>query len=302
MPKAFKIILCAIALIIIGAAFVARILPKPKMSFTDKQELYGIIARLNSDLPDKIGTIGQLEEISFDDSKIITYHISIFGDSSIDKFYKENFDEIGVLMKYGVISLNGQHNTGTNLAKLLENKGINLCVDVKTPSNQRFQWNYTGKELSDFIPSLTLTPTEALHTVITTEIKLANLSLPVALNDFGDIHSVAVNALQGTIAQGDRLLEILYHGNEIIFVCETSEQENTVAEIRKYLNNPLFIENFVSSLSEDADIAEFINMLVLAHSEMTYRIKNVTATDSIDITVPYTVLKNKCSIKLQNLL
>ena len=53
-------------------------------------------------------------------------------------------------------------------------------------------------------------------------------------------------------------------------------------------------------LSEDADMMEFMNMLVLSHSYLTYRMKNVASTDSVDVTIPYGILKNNCSHQLRN--
>lgn len=255
--------------------------------------------KLNTELPRKIGTIGQLDCVTYD-SDVIIYHFTNFGDSSIDLFYEDNYNEIGEIMKYGAITLNGQHNAGDNLAKLLDSKGLIMRIEFKTPSNKIFQWNYTGKDILDFMKSIRISPTEALYTIIDTHIKLANLSLPIGSNYLGCVNTIVTNSIGSTMGQGENLLKILHDGNSVIFVCETNEQETSISEIREYLNNPFFIENFAMLLSEDADMMEFMNMLVLSHSNLTYRMKNVATTDSIDVIIPYVILKNNCNHQLRN--
>lgn len=299
MQTSFKQILCIFASIIIGAIIIVQLLPKPKLSFSDKQELHRTIEKLNSELPRKIGTIGQLDCVTYD-ANVITYHFTNFGDSSINSFYEDNYNEIGEIMKYGAITLNGQNNAGDNLAKLLDSKELIMRIEFKTPSNKIFQWNYTGKDILEFMKSIRISPTEALCTIIDTHIKLANLSLPMESNYLGCVNTIITNSIGSAMERGENLLKILYDGNSVVFVCETNEQETSIPEIREYLNNPFFIDNFATLLSEDADMLEFMNMLVLSHSNLTYRMKNVTSTDSIDVIIPYVILKNNCNHQLRN--
>ncbi|WP_290379039.1 hypothetical protein [Duncaniella muris] len=295
----FKQILCIFASIIIGAIIIVQLLPKPKLSFSDKQELLRTIEKLNSELPRKIGTIGQLDCVTYD-TNVITYHFTNFGDSSIDSFYEDNYNEIGGIMKYSAITLNGQNNAGDNLAKLLDSKGLIMRIEFKTPSNKIFQWNYTGKDILEFMKSIRISPTEALCTIIDAHIKLANLSLPMESNYLGCVNTIITNSIESALGQGENLLKILHDSNGVVFVCETNEQETSIPEIREYLNNPFFIDNFTTLLSEDADMLEFMNMLVLSHSNLTYRMKNVASTDSIDVIIPYVILKNKCNHLFRN--
>lgn len=274
-------------------------LPKPKLSLSDKQELLTSVGKLNSELPRKIGTIGQLDCVSYD-SNVITYHFSNFGDSSVDTFYEDNYNEVGEIMKYAVITMNGRHNAGDIFAQLLDSKGLTVCIEFKTPNNKIFQWNYTGKDILDFMQSVKLTPTEAIYKIIDTHIKLANLNLPIASGNHSSVNTVVTNTIGATLGEDERLLKILHDGNSVVFVCETNEHEASIPEIKEYLNNPLFIQNYATLLSEDADIKEFMNMLVLSHSNLTYRLKNVASTDSIDVTIPYVILKNNCSHQLRN--
>lgn len=299
MRISFKQILCIFASIIIGVVIIVQFLPKPKLSFSDKQELLRWIEKLNSELPRNIGTIGQLDCVTYD-SNVITYHFSNFGDSSIDTFYEDNYNEVGEMMKYGAITLNGQNNAGDNFAKLLDSKGLSVCFKFKTPSNKIFQWNYTGKEILDFMQSIRISPTEALYTIIDAHIKLANLNIPIDSDDHSSVNTIVTNTIGNTLGPDERILKILHDGNSVVFVCETNEHEASILQIKEYLNDPLFIQNYATLLSENADIMEFMNMLVLSHSNLTYRMKNVASTDSVDVTIPYVILKNNCSHQLRN--
>lgn len=285
--------------IIIGAIIIVQFLPKSKLSFSDKQEMLRVIEKINAELPRKVGTIGELDYVSYD-SSVITYHFTSFGDSSIDTFYESNHNEIGEVMKYGVITLNGQRNTGHNLANLLEDKNLILRIEFKTPSNKIFHWDYTGKALLDFLQLIRITPTEALYTIIDAHIKLANLSLPMKSDNLGYVNTIITNAIGTSLGPDQKLLKIMHDENSVVFVCETNEREDSISEIREYLSFPLFIQNYATLLSKDADIKEFINMLVLSHSNLIYRIKNVSSTDSVDIEIPYVILNNNCSHQLQN--
>lgn len=200
---------------------------------------------------------------------------------------------MGELLKYNVIMLNGQRNMGNVLAKFIDDKGISLLLELTTPSKKKFRWNFTGKELSDFITFQNLNPTEALCLVIDTEIKLANINL---------VQSISTNAIASSLSPNERLTKIIYTNNNIIFICETNEREVSISEIRENLSNELFAEIFASLLSEDADWREFMNMFVISHSDLTYRIKNESATDSVDITIPYSVIRNYCNIESKILL
>lgn len=297
----FKQILTLFALILINAIIITRFLPKPKISFAKKKEMLEAVNKLNSELPRNVGSIGLLDSISLE-SNILSYHFSVFGDPAIDNFYTDNYTEIGELAKYSILSLNGQHNTGTFIATILEENDIYLQVEIVTPSNKMFKWKYSGAELRDFISNLRIRPTEALYVIIDTQIKLTNLRLPIEISDFGAANFITTNTIKATLSSNERLLNINRDGNNIIFVIETNEREYSINEIKEYVKNPLFIENFANLISEDVDVQEFFNSLVLSHSKLTYRYKNKTSTDSADITISYQTLKKNCNPQLQEIL
>lgn len=61
MNNLFKYIVAAFVLIIMGAIIVVQFLPKPKLSFTERQNINLAIQKLNSELPQEIGTIGKIK-------------------------------------------------------------------------------------------------------------------------------------------------------------------------------------------------------------------------------------------------
>lgn len=301
MPKTFKIILSILAAIFIVAILIVKSLPKPKLTYYERLEIANAINRINAELPRRIGTIGQFDSITFNDD-ILTYNFSDFGDVSIDDFYTSNYNEIGELMKYGVITMNGQCGMGTYLSSLLKDKGLELHCKFVTPSKKSFEWGYSGEELLSFIREIQISPTKALYLIIDTHIKLANLSLPISAEDMGKIQSITNNSIANTLTENDRLLRIMHDNDNVIFVVETNEKEIGIKDIKDNLSNELFTESFAELLSEDADVVEFINLLVLSHSKLTYRMINIEASDSVDITIPYDILKKNCKITGINLI
>ena len=301
MPSIFKKILIVFTIIIGLAIIIVPFLPKPKLSFSERQEIWRVIDEINRDLPKKVGTIGQLDKVSFGNDTLC-YYFSNYGDSSIDEFYEENYEEVQEIMKYGCLTLKGQKNGGTKLASLLDSKGIILKTIFTTPSSKEFDFIFTGKELLDFINKIRISPTEALHTILDTHISLANLSLPMGLDDFGQIQSISNNTIKNSLGSGDRLIEIRHSGNDVIFTIETNEKEFKIKDIKPYTNNETFLTNFTESMVEDLDVKEFVDMLVVSHSNFTYHYYNPNSSESVNITIPYRILKKYSTIKSLNLL
>lgn len=289
-PSTFKKILIIFAIIIGLKIIIVPLLPKPKLSFSERQEIWRVVDDMNRELPEKIGTIGQLDKVSFRNDTLCL-HYSNYGDSSIDEFYEENYNEVREIMKYGCLTLNGQRNGGTNLANLLDSKGIILKTIFTTPSSKKFSFIFTGKELLDFIDAVRVSPTEALHTILDTYIRLANLSL-MGLDDFDEFQSIPINTVKNSLGEGDRLIEIQHCGNDVIFIIETNETEFKLDDIKPFINNEYFLNEITKEMVEDPDIKEFVDMLVTTHSNFTYSYSIPNSSERVNITIPYRILKN----------
>lgn len=300
MPTLFKKIMIICAVIIGLTIIIVPLIPKPRLSFTERQEVLNGIRRFNSELPMKIGTIGQLDKVSFVNDTL-TYFFSNYGDSTIDKFYQDNYEEVRGIMKYGCLTLNGQSDAGTKLATLLDSKGIILKTVLTTPSDRNFNFVFEGKELLNFIEDVKISPTEALYTILDTHIKLANLILPIELDDLGQLQSIPSNTIKNSLGSGDKLLKIIHSGNDVVFILETQEKEFQIKDIKQVADNEYFLNEFTRELAEDPDVKEFIDMIVISHSNFGYNYYTTNHSDSVQIIIPYKILKNHSSINSLNL-
>ena len=131
MEKLFKYILAILVVCTLVSIFVALNNPRPKLTFSDKMRLSKIIAECNTGLPREIGTIGNLDSMSFAD-ETITYAVSVKGDDRIMQIYSDNYDEFKDVLKYVFVEMDGQRNLGTVFAHSLESKGLNICFKVST--------------------------------------------------------------------------------------------------------------------------------------------------------------------------
>lgn len=297
MDTTFKRILLLFVLILLGGIIVVSVIPTSP-SETDYQKLSTLVKSMNDKLPRKIGTIGQFDKVSLFDSTL-TYHYSIYGNSSIYTLYEENYELLRELLLYTVVIMNGQNNAGTILSTLLTNNALSLGFEIKLPNGDIFYWQYEGHELLNFISKTKMSPTEALLKVIDAHICLTNLSLPLNIDEIDNRkQSIISNAIIQTIPSEDKdkLLKICREEDNIIFIIETNEKESSLDEIKSYAQNLLFINNFCIELAEDKDFIEFLSMLAIAHSDFTFRFRNPKATDSADVRIPYSVLKKHCSI------
>ncbi|MCM1042080.1 MAG: hypothetical protein NC396_06600 [Bacteroides sp.] len=295
MKTSFKWLLVTFALVLLGTIVVVSQLPKPKLSFTERTEINDIINRVNATLPHRMGTIGQWDKVSFC-KNTLTYHYSLYGDASISQFYKDNYAEFREMIPYGFLIMNGQQNNGNLLVSLLEDKGLVTVFEFKTPGGGIFRWQYDGIELVEFINRAKATPVEAIQTVLDIQIKLANLSLPMALDDMGNLQSIPVNSMVQSISTGDILLRIYREGNNIIFVIKTAETQFILDDVKAIAQNPDGSDFFASALAEDPDFREFMSLLAIAQADFTYRVRNKNATDSAEVRIPYSVLRKYCSM------
>lgn len=303
MPSLFKRILVAFVIIIGLTIIVVQILPKSESSIPEDDEMRKIVAMINSDLPLKIGTIGQLDKVRLVDDTL-SYYVSIYGDNIIDSFYeeKENYDAVRDIVKYGIIKLNGQKNNGTKFAYTLYSKGIMLRFVVKTPSRREFSWIYSGNELWEYIDKVRISPTEAMHAILDAHIKLANLSLPMELDDFGELQSVYINSVNGSLGEREKLIEIKHSENNIIFVIETNEKNFNMNDIKPVADNEMFLNAMAKEMTEDPDMQAFVSQIVISHSDCTYLYYNSNRTDSVKITIPYNILKKYSVVPLEILM
>ncbi len=287
MKNKINRLLWAAAGAVLLAVIAVSVLPKPKITRPERARIHADIEEYNSKLPRKIGTIGWLCSAAFEGDTLI-YRMSVNGSAAVDTLYENNYNVFRKIMLYSFIINNGN---GKILSDYCESKGIYLKWSVTTPSGRAFEWKIPPSEMSAFVDSCRKTPTEALHDVIDIHVKLANMELPLAVDSFGDIHSVAVNALSSAAtSDGDILVGIRHAGDDVEFDYSVSEREFSMYYVAPSDISEDEARLIADEMAEDDDMRELMCMLAISRSNL---VLNYTARKSgrkTSIRLPYDVI------------
>lgn len=296
MEKTFKIFIGIVITMLFVGIFIAINLPKPKMTKYEESELRRLVLRLNSDLPRTIGTIGTLDSITYID-KTVYYNMTVVGDDRIKEVYSKNYDKFKDMLKYTILVMNGQRNMGDTFASLLNDKGLNVAATIFTQDKTSTTWSFSGEELKRFVDSYRISPTTALRTTIDMQIEIANLNLPLSIEDLHNpIKSVALNSLLGDIDETCLPKAVLHEDNNIIFEYSVDEDEFNIENMQKNSNNPETLDAFAASLVEDADFREFIGLIAMSQSNLIITYEGRSSHESVSIRLPYSLLKKYCKV------
>lgn len=296
MEKGFKYFLWITVLGLFVGIFIAVKVPKPSITIYEEIELKKIISDWNSDLPSNIGTVGTMDSVIYHDRTII-YNITVFGDNSIKEIYQKNYNEFKDILKYSLLVMNGQRNMGNLFSSILDNKELNLGFRIYTQDGDFTEWEIPGHELNEFTKACQMSPTTALRTTIDMHIEIANLHLPVKIEDIQDpIKSVILNSILGDLDENCLPKSIVHVGEDIIFEYNVSEEIIDLDDLDIIKNKPEFVERFTSSIIEDEDVHEFLGLLAISHSNMIITYEGRTTHKSVSIRIPYYILKKYCKI------
>lgn len=275
---------------------VVSTLPKPKLTLSTRLEIEESLKYINSDLPRKIGTIGWLNSILFQDNSIV-YNFSVNGDKSIDSIYIQNYNDFQTMLLYSIVSLNGQQNKGTLLASFFNAKGVNMRCLITTPSKRTFEWNILPEEILSFVNSCKKSPTDALYAVIDMHIKLAQIQLPAICDSLGKLRTISLNAISSSsFSLDDILFDIKHENNDIIIEYLSSENDISYKELKNRVDDEEFINAFALELSKDEDFCEFLNILALSHSNLILRYTGALSKSILTVEIPYLVIRKYCKI------
>lgn len=301
MEKIFKIFLCVVVFGLCVGVFVTTIIPKPSITIYEELELQKVFCDLNKNLPRTIGTVGTLDSIVYSE-RTITYNMTAFGDNRIKEVYTQNYNKFKDILKYSILTMNGQYNRGDVFMSILEQKKLNIAYCIYTQNGDTTKWRISGAELKDFAESCKVSPTAALRTIIDIQIEIANINLPIQIEDLNDpIKSVALNAFLGDIDASCLPQSISHIDSDIVFKYDVDEEIIDLNELDNIKNDAEFLDTFAHSLTEDADAHEFIGLLAISHSDMVIVYKGRNSHRSVSIRIPYSVLKKYCKVP-QNLL
>ena len=296
MEKIFKIFIGIVITMLFVGTFIAINLPKPKMTKSEESELRRVVSRLNSDLPRTIGTIGTLDSINYVD-KTVYYNMTVVGDDWIKELYSKNYDKFKDMLKYTILIMNGQRNMGDVFASMLDDKGLNVAATIFTQDRTSTTWRFSGEELKDFVDSCRISPTTALRTTIDMQIEIANLNLPLRIEDLHNpIKSVALNSLLGDIDETCLPKAVLHENNNIIFVYSVDENEFNIDNMWKNANDTDVLYAFAASIAEDVDFCEFIGLIAMSQSNLIITYEGRRSHKSASICLPYFLLKKYCKV------
>ena len=273
--------------------------PRPKLTFYDKIQIQYVLEKGNKDLPLEVGTIGYLDSISFSDETLICV-FRVKGNDKIMQIYADNYNEFKDMQKYLFTKMNGNRHFSENLMHFVEAKGINLCVKVYTETKKSMTWYITNKELKSFSDSCKQSPTATLQKVIDMQLKIANLELPLTPNDTKQVSSIATNSLIGDSIDENCLLQSITHKwNDIFFEYKISDFEiKDIERLEEKQDDLDFIDALVQDFSQDKDMLEFIDMLVISRSNMilVYQCHKNSFKKQVTIKIPYQILRKHCHV------
>lgn len=296
MERIFKVLIFILVTGAIVGVLIAVNLPRPKFSYYDRTKLSRMIAGLNVDLPYEIGTIGFLDSIYLSE-KAIVYSIKVNDDPRIMDVYKNNYQEFKDMLKYTFVEMNGQRNMGTTLAHALEDKGLSICCKVYSANGASEKLYVTGEELTNFVDSCRISPTSAMRKVIDMQLKIANLRLPLDASSERSITTVALNSAVGDIDESCLLQSIECRGEDIHFKYKVYEDDLKNCQETANLQNDMdFMDACVRELAKDKDVHEFMNMIVIAHSNLVFDYEGDKSGRRVTLKIPYTILRNHCKI------
>ena len=301
MEKSFKIFMWIAVVGLFIGIFIAINAPKPSMTIYEESDLRKAVSGWNTDLPRRIGTIGSMDSITYS-NRTITYNITVFGDNRIKEVYKQNYDEFKDILKYSILAMNGQRNMGDNFISILEMKHLNLGFRVYTQDRDVTEWLMPGSELKEFAESCKVSPTTALRTTIDMQIEIANLNLPIKIEDLHKpINSIAINTFLGDIDESCLPQSISHIDDNIVFEYDVDESVINLNELDNIKDDETTIESVASSFTEDADAHEFLGLIAISHSNLVLTLNGRKSHKSVSICLPYNILKKYCKVP-QNML
>ena len=263
-------------------------MPRPKVSIFKKKELFKIIQDANKNLPHEIGTIATLNRISYNDSMLI-YDYTLKGDNNILFFYRDNTELIKQLSLYHFILMNGNFNLGNLFRYLLDYYNLDCQYNLNVNNGDCFTCKLTKNEIKKFIESYNISPTEALNIIINTHLEFEKIS---NLN----IQSIVINSIDILNDSIYVLKDIKHINNNIILISEIYDKEFNFKDIENQSNNKIFLDTMAYFLSQNKDMIEFINLVVLSNSNLEFIFKNPESKEIVSFVITNDILKKYSNI------
>ena len=283
MEKVIKIVVAVFVLVILVVLGKKAMQPKDNLSFEEDVIIRESLRELNNDLPRPIGTIGTLNSITYHKSnnRSISYNMTVFGDPSIKEFYQTHYQDFHDVFLYSYATLNGQNENATKFAEFLKEKGIGLSTTIVFPDKESMTWDFSPSEPIGFVNSYNGTPTEALRTVLDFHIALVNYNCL----------SITSNSIDELSEDGMVLLSIDHNDNTIIWNWGVDENQYDIQAMSALFQEEGCAEMLIAEMIQDPDVQELMNLISIAHSDISICYKGLSSNSMAEIVIPYSLIK-----------
>ena len=278
-----------IGLIILGTIANIILIPDRKKSKTD-QEMYAMANRLKKECPVQVGAYMYLTNVSFFNDTI-RYDYEIRYNDEVEKFYSENPIIVEKLTKLKII-INQQKGWNSAWANLIKENNYVWELHMKYSDNRSSTISFNGNDLSDLLKELT--SKEALESYLNTTLFLMNKNTPIVTDEEGNLIDVEVKNLKKikSLEKKYQVFENAFiEGNNIVFLYSIPELQYTISDITGSCENPETIELLFKNMSSDRATKEELTIFALAKCNLVLRYYGVKSKQSIDITIPYSMIR-----------
>lgn len=278
-----------IGLIILGTIANIILIPDRKKSKTD-QEMYAMANRLKKECPVQVGAYMYLTNVSFFNDTI-RYDYEIRYNDEVEKFYSENPIIVEKLTKLKII-INQQKGWNSAWANLIKENKYVWELHMKYSDNRSSTISFNGNDLSDLLKELT--SKEALESYLNTTLFLMNKNTPIVTDEEGNLIDVEVKNLKKikSLEKKYQVFENAFiEGNNIVFLYSIPELQYTISDITGSCENPETIELLFKNMCSDPTTKEELTIFALAKCNLVLRYYGVKSKQSIDITIPYSMIR-----------
>ncbi len=293
MEKVIRFILISFVSILLLGIFIFDKMPKDENIELMLKEWE---LEINKNFPHDF-ELGRINGVFFKD-KFVIYDGTTYGTSDIIDFYTEHYDDLKDILMYSLYCLNGTDRNGDKFVYMLFKIDYDTRFILNTIDGKSISWDTTKEELDEFFEQCEANPTEALKKVLDIDIKLAKLSFPVDENSEIQVRSLTTDFIASTLEDGICLIDIKTIDNLIVFeyLVDDTKLDFDFATLRALSQTDEGKMIFAEIFSEDVSFREFLNLIVLSQSNLGIMYKGVTLMDSVEIVLPYTILRNYCTM------
>lgn len=278
-----------IGLIILGTIANIILIPDRKKSKTD-QEMYAMANRLKKECPVQVGAYMYLTNVSFFNDTI-RYDYEIRYNDEVEKLYSENPIIVEKLTKLKII-INQQKGWNSAWANLIKENNYVWELHMKYSDNRSSTISFNGNDLSDLLKELT--SKEALESYLNTTLFLINKNTPIVTDEEGNLIDVEVKNLKKikSLEKKYQVFENAFiEGNNIVFLYSIPELQYTISDIKGSSENPETIKLLFKNMCSDPTTKEELTIFALAKCNLVLRYYGVKSKQSIDITIPYSMIR-----------